>query len=274
MGRRRLMLIGSNLNPYKKLLEAKSNTYYKSLINALLKFFEDEAVLLEEETRSDQYVKNKYTSDISLESMFFEYEELDYSDFILKYKNLLSPNAIADIKRIGNTFILKNFNYRNDGFDLPLQNELCIIFDNMNKDDYFILGSIGVGFEDILKNYDSNTKIKIGSKKKSLFSVIKEFPDTDIFEKLLNEEYSYNMGNWVDLIDTLITFKEELDNTTEDDYSEQGLYVLFESVDDEKTKSYNVGLKKEIFYKNFFEYLKEEGFVGIKSDDNSVWEEE
>ena len=263
------MLIGSNLNPYKKLLEAKKKQkdeeYYKNLIQSLYDFFEKECEDEDDYVQKSDYIDSMFSDQLCLEWLSYDKNDLEYSFFEEKYRNLLNQKLDDDIV---DKFIKENIQYSfDDRNDKPLDREMSIIYvdEGDKEEDYFIVGRLNPSYQETQKEYEVSHKIIkiIGSRtKKSILSIINEIPD-DLFVELVTEFQDLNIS---DLDQELLDLK----NSTNEG---EALLLNFVDVGDDYS-NYPVGIKKNIFEENFYQYLIDKKLIGVRSEDNSVWEEE
>lgn len=261
------MLVGSNLNPYKKLLEAgkkKDYEYYKNLMESLYDFLDKECEHYDNYVTTPEYLNETYLQELCLEWIYYDIKNLDYSYFIEEYKDTIRYGEDIITDEVVDNFIKENFRFSYDTKQKELDSEFEIIFEDDNEEDYLILGKLSPGLQELLsEDYDTNNiKIKGKRNKKNIISLIKEIPD-DIFEELIKESGIENLPIY-DVKEELIKVKNEDSENFNLTYIELGDHYT----------SYSVGIKKNIFEEHFIQYLKDNRLLGIRSEDNSVWEEE
>ena len=185
------MLIGSNANPYKKLLEAKkTEEYYESLMKELLSFFEKERDYAHEYVSSFEYIVERNYEYLCLELIrhtpILSYNiEQEFSELVEKY-DYINTYTLANLI---NDFITENIKKSFDDDDLPLQDEFVFI-ENDEINDYYTIGYFTSGTDEDSRDYQPTTEIEIDGETKFLFDVIREIPEKYI-KKYYKEYFKY-----------------------------------------------------------------------------------
>lgn len=258
------MIIGSNSNPYKKLLEAKESKeeYYKSLMESLAEFFKYERESADRYVLDVYNISDRYSDYLCLKWINYDINRIrDIDEIHEKYKDLKNLESIYDFRRLLNDYIEENLRDYYEDNKLPLDklDALEFIPDN-EQDDYYELGSFNPGTDEDQRDYDPYTEMDINGESRYLFEVIREIP-VKYINKYFDEFFEYSD---IELKD-LLKIKQSPD--------EKYLTIWYHDVGDPYA-SYPVGIKKGIFDEHFNDFLKEKGLLGVKSLDNTAWEEE
>lgn len=263
------MLVGSNSNPYKKLLETtevdeRNELLYKSLISHLNHIIKSAI----EHVMEFDYIEEYYKDDLKLYTF-------GYSENNLKKVSLLFIDAYiihndipifsdTDVKSIHliDEFIRENITNEFEEEEKPLDKYVKLIDKNfMDIRDYLILGRFtGLPNQEELELFNDDTIKLLNGESKELFTVIRELP------------YDYLIKIEEELYDSIPNFLIVTDQIKDDPNIKQVTLELVDLIDYDIF--YPVGIEKEIFLKYYIDFLRKNGLLGIKSEDNTVWEEE
>lgn len=273
------MIISSNENPYKKLLnEAKISKKklqeYKDKMQALADAFEKRREELDEMYEDISYIKERYDDYICLDWINFnsEFDDIDYEflgdilesipevqidayefHFNNEDMDILDKSFHWGYKKLDKfklkilySFIKNNFRKSYEDHSLDLDNKLEFV-KNEDEEQYLILGYLSPGTDEWQEDYDDTTQMTIDGKEEDFFDYVRQFPD-EIFDDLCKEYFPYDKY----IVEALQEIKIE---------EKKYVSIYFPEIGDHYAQ-FPVGIKKDIFKDKFTEFLKEEGLLG------------
>jgi hypothetical protein len=281
------MLIGSNVNPYKKLLEDDSSedneqeeylvTLLKDLIQSYDYLFEDQtSVEIQEATNNP--IK-EYTRIFEVLNTF----EVDYKSTIEKI--LKEFPQLENRQQKNPNFLVK----------LLIEFEEENGFDNIDKDNFSLDDDIKIGYlmcyingSLYLDSYQKATRYYFDKYNKRYYPSYREEISIKKLLQTLDKEYVEN--NYEDLVDsdnfstvdTKILNELNCKESIIDALNSSSLDLIFNDIEfvayaDKLEKVYSdfvVYVDAEEFFLEFRRYLlNNTSVLGIKSEDNTVWED-
>jgi hypothetical protein len=261
------MLIGSNLNPYKKLLETTETEYNEMLYESLLRYLEDLIKLMISSVMEFDSVEAESEDNLVLETFGYNDNKLKNAnlsfidDYAIINKNPIFNNInIASIELI-DEFIKESVTSEIHDFDEKILDKYVKLIDKnfINIRDYIILGRYtGLPHHENVKIPNNVIKL-VNGENINLFTLIRELPDSYLEKITIKIEY---IGNFPFIV-----------NQIKSDSSIEEVTIEFEDLIDYDI-SYPVGIKKDIFANYYIDFLKSKRIIGFQSEDNSIWEDE
>ena len=261
------MLIGSNLNPYKKLLETTETEYNEMLYESLLGYLEDLTKSMISSVMQFDNVEAEGQDSLFLFTFGYSDNKLKNANlsFIDEYAMINKTPIFNNIKIISieliDEFIKESISDGYHDLDEKILDKYVKLIDKdfMNIRDYIILGMFtGLGHYEKLE-IPNNVIELVNGESINLFTLIRELPDS-----------------YLEKIDTEIGYIDNFPfvvNQIKSNSSIEEVTIEFEDLIDYNI-AYPVGVKKDIFAKYYIEFLKDKRIAGFQSEDNSIWEEE
>jgi len=274
------MLIVSNLNPYKKLLEnidREQEQYLVSLLEAIVITYKK----LYEEVSSEDNISYTYDQSLVESTNFFQIKKVPFNN---QYEDII--NSILE------KFPELEKRQKNDSSFIPsilTSLEKDQFFSEIEKNSITLDGDLQIGFIEpyLVSNLyiNENTDIHLLEYQEHDDKYIKYYTGSSIeLNKLIsNLDYLYVVNNYEEVIDKYISayntkILNEIncrdDILTSIELPNKSIDILDIEFSSMERQDYPVYIDKNVFMEHFETYARANNILGIRSDDNTVWEEE